>query len=107
MTLPMSLMMMFSHAHLPGQLCVDLQHALFSVDRDEELGLDQGVDDLQLLLAGVARHVEGPGVLADHLGLFPVKLVDDVIHGILVARDGRGRDDDPVAAPEYPPGGGC
>ena len=38
--------------------CV-LQVPLLAVDGDEELGLHQGVDDLQLLLAGVAGDVEG------------------------------------------------
>ena len=33
---------------------MDLQVALLPVDGDEELGLYQTVDDLQLLLAGVA-----------------------------------------------------
>ena len=61
MTLPMSLMRMSrgSDAHLAGQLGVELQVALLSVDRDEEFGLHQAVDDLQLLLAGVAGHMRG------------------------------------------------
>ena len=44
--------------------------ALLPVNRDKELGLDQGVDDLQLLLAGVARHVQLSQPLVDHLASF-------------------------------------
>src|SRR5699024_7088492 len=85
-----------SHAHLPGQLGVDLQVALLPVDGNEELGLDQAVDDLQLLLAGVAGHVEGHGPLVHHVGSLPVELVDHVAHGVLVAGNGGGGDDDLV-----------
>ena len=73
-----------------------LEVALLAVDRDKELGPNQGVDDLQLVLAGVAGDVEGAGVLADHLGLFPVQFVDDIVDGALVAGDGGGGDDHPV-----------
>ena len=84
------------HPHLLGQLGVDLQMALFPVDGDEELGLHQAVDDLQLLLAGVAGHMEGQRPLVDHLGSLPVELVDHVAHGVLVAGNGGGGDDDLV-----------
>ncbi len=67
------------------------------MDGNEEFGLHQGVDDLQLLLAGVARHVEGAQPLVDHLGVLAVELVDDVAHGVLVAGDGGGGEDHPVA----------
>ena len=85
------------HAHLLGQLGVNLQVALFAVNRDKESGLDQGVDDLQLVLAGVAGDVERPGPLIDHLGPFAVELVDDVVDGVFVAGDGGGGEDDPVS----------
>ena len=81
------------HAHLAGQLGVELQVALLSVDRDEEFGLHQAVDDLQLLLAGVAGHMEGELPLVDHVGPLAVELIDDVAHGVLVARDGGGGND--------------
>ena len=83
-------------AHLLGHFGVGLEVALLAVDRDKELGPNQGVDDLQLVLAGVAGDVEGAGVLADHLGLFPVQFVDDIVDGALVAGDGGGGDDHPV-----------
>ncbi len=70
---------------------------LLAVDGDEELGLDQGVDDLQLLLAGVAGDVEGQLPLVHHLGALAVELVDHVADGVLVAGDGGGGDDHPVA----------
>ena len=51
----------FGHADVPGvhahglrHPLVDLQHPLLTVQGNEELGLGQGVDDLQLLLTGVA-----------------------------------------------------
>ena len=99
MTLPMSLMRMVlgGHAHLLGQLGVGLEVPLLAVDGNEEFGLHQGVDDLQLLLAGVARHVEGAQPLVDHLGVLAVELVDDAADGVLVARDGGGGEDHPVA----------
>ena len=51
------------------------------------------MDDLQLLLAGVAGHMEGEFPLVDHVCPLAVELVDDVAHGVLVARDGGGGDD--------------
>ena len=73
-----------------------LQVALLAVDRDEELGLHQAVDDFQLLLAGVAGDVEGAGPLVDHLGPLAVELVDDGADGVLVAGDGGGGQNHPV-----------
>ena len=46
---------------------VDLQHPLLTVEGNEELGLGQGVDDLQLLLAGVAGHVEHIRLVVHHV----------------------------------------
>ena len=43
----------------------------------KNLGLHQGVDDLQLLLAGVAGDVEVGQLVVDHLGALAVELVDD------------------------------
>ena len=90
---------MFSggRSHLLGHPGVGLEVALLPMDRDEELGPDQGVDDFQLVLTGVAGHVKGASVLADHLSLFAVELVDDVVHRVLIAGDGGGGDDHPVA----------
>ena len=84
------------HAHVLGQLGVDLQHPLLAVEGDEEPGLREGVDDLQLLLAGVAGHVEHVGPIIDHLDALAEQLVDDPGHRHLVAGDGAGGDDDLV-----------
>ena len=71
---------------------------LLAVDGDEELGLDQRVDDLQLLLAGVAGDVKVRSALfIHHVGTLAVQLVDDVADGLFVAGNGGGGDDDPVA----------
>ncbi len=53
--------------------------------------------DLQFLLAGVARHMEGELPLVEHVRPLAVELIDDAANGVLVARNGGGRDDDPVA----------
>ena len=85
------------HAHGLGHPAVDLQHPLLAVEGDEELGLHQRVDDLQLLLAGVAGHVEHVGLVIDHVHALAEQLVDDPAHRHLVAGDGTGGDDDLVA----------
>ena len=85
------------HAHLLSQLAVDLQHPLLTVERDEEPGLRQGVDDLQLLLAGVAGDVEHIRPVIDHRSALAEQLVDDPAHRDLVAGNGGGGEDDLVA----------
>ena len=79
-----------AHAHLHGQLCVALEMLLLAVDGDEELGLDQCVDNLEFLLIGVARDVQGCLTLVDDFGIFAEEFVDHTADGVLVARDGRG-----------------
>ena len=54
------------------------------------------MDDLQLLLAGVAGHVKHVGPIIDHLDALAEQLVDDPGHRHLVAGDGAGGDDDLV-----------
>ena len=76
---------------------MNLQMPLLAVDRNEELGTGQGVNNFQFLLAGVARDMKALGLLVDHLGPLPVKLVDDLGNGLFVAWNGGGGDDDPVA----------
>ena len=63
---------------------------LLAVDGDEILGLDEGVDDLQLIGTGVAGDVQFPLPLIHHLGPLAVKLVDHVADGVLVPRHRRG-----------------
>ena len=85
------------HAHLLRQTLMDLQHALFTVEGDKEAGTGQRVDDLQLLLAGVTRHVEHIRLVVDHVHPLAEQLVDDAAHLHLVAGDGAGGDDDLIA----------
>ena len=85
------------HAHALGHPLVDLQHALLAVEGDEEPGLRQRVDDLQLLLAGVAGHMQHVGLVIHHVRALAEQLVDDPPHRHLVAGDGAGGDDDLVA----------
>ncbi len=62
--------------------------AELAVDGDEALGAGDGQERLQLLLLGVAAHVDlgQPGV--DDLGAQPVQAVDDLADTGLVAGDG-------------------
>ena len=71
----------------------------FTVERNEEAGLGQRVDDLQLLLAGVARHMEHIRLVVDHVHPLAEQLVDDPAHLHLVAGDGAGGDDDLIPGP--------
>ena len=84
------------HAHLTGDGGVLLQVALFAVEGDEETGLHQGVDDLQLLLTGVAGDMESLQLVVDHVRLLAVELVDDPGYRFLIAGNGGGGDDDLV-----------
>ena len=70
---------------------------LLAVDGNEEPRLYQGVDDLQLLLAGVAGDMKTFALLVNHIGTLPVQLIDDPGDGFFVAGNGGGGDDDPVA----------
>ena len=85
------------HAHLLGQLAVDLEHALLTMEGDEETGLRQRVDDLQLLLAGVAGDVEHIGLVVNDLHALAEQFVDDPAHRHLVAGDGGGGENHLVA----------
>ena len=73
------------HAHGLGQPGVGPEMALLAVDGDKELGLNQGVDDFQLLLSGVAGGMEVGLLVADHIRALAVELVDDPADGLLVA----------------------
>ena len=73
--------------------------ALLAVDGDEEAGLQKPVDDLQLLLAGVAGDVQALELVIDDLCALAVELIDDLADGFFVAGDGGGGDDDAVRRP--------
>ena len=85
------------HTHGLSQLAVDLQHTLLTVDGQEELGPDQTVDDLQLLLAGMSGNMETFALFVNHVSTFAVQLVDDSGNGLFVSGDGGSGNDDPVA----------
>lgn len=76
---------------------MQLEHALLAVHGDEILGLCQRVDDLELLLARMARNVQHVRAVVDDLNALAEELVDDTRDGVLVAGDGARRDDDAVA----------
>ena len=84
------------HAHGLRHPLVDLQHPLLAVQRDEEPGLGQGVDDLQLLLAGVAGHMQHVRLVIHHVGPLAEQLVDDPAHRHLIAGNGGGGNNDLV-----------
>ena len=69
-----------------------LQMALLAVDGNKESGLEQSVDDLQFLLAGVAGDVQALKLVIDDLCTLAVELVDDLADGFFVSGDG-GRGD--------------
>ena len=86
-----------SHAHALRHTLVDLQHPLLAVQGDKEPGLRQRVDDLQLLLTGVAGHVQHIRLVIHHVRALAEQLIDDPPHRHFVAGYGAGGDDDLVA----------
>ena len=84
------------HAQRPGQVGVVVQVAILAVHRDKELRMHQRVDQLELLLAGVAGDVYLGERLVDDVRAGAVELVDHAGNGLFVARNGGGRDDDHV-----------
>ena len=86
-----------SHAHALRHPFMNLQHPLLAMEGDEELGPCQGVDDLQLLLTGVAGHMQHVRLVIHHVCALAEQLVDDPSHRHLVAGDGAGGDDHLVA----------
>ena len=79
-----------------GQLRVLPQLRILAVDGQEILGLDQRVQELDLLLAGVAGDVHLAQLAVDDVGPAAVELVDDPRHGLFIARDGVGRENDHI-----------
>ena len=73
------------------------QMTLLAVERNEELGSYERVNDLQLLLAGVAGHMERIGAVVDHIDALAKQLVDDLTDSFFVAGDRACGDDDAVA----------
>ena len=67
---------------------------LLAVYGDEEAGLCERVDDLQLLLTGVAGDVQVGELVINNVRALAVKLIDDAADGLFVAGNGGGGDDD-------------
>ena len=65
-----------------------LQMALLAMDGDKEPGLEQAVDDLQLLLAGMSGDVQALELVVDDLGTLAVEFVDDFSNGLFITGNG-------------------
>ena len=76
---------------------MNLQVPLLAMDRKEEPGLDQSVDNFQLFLAGVARDVQTFALFIYHIRTLAVELIDDLGYRLLIAGNGGGGNNDPVA----------
>ena len=74
-----------------------LKVALLAVYGDKEARLDQRVDDLDLLLTGMAGDMQIGELVIDDVRTLAVKLVDNAADGLFVAGDGGGGDDDAVS----------
>ena len=85
------------HAHLARQAGMLHEHAVLAVYGNEVLRLAQTEHQLKVLLAGMAGNMDGCGAVIDDLCALLVQLVDHVVDGLLVARDGGRRDEDAVA----------
>ena len=85
------------HAHELADLGVFAEHAVLTVHRDEVVRLCQCEHHLQLLLTRMAGDVQRCVAVIDDLRALLEQLVDDAADRDLVARNGRGRDDDTVA----------
>ena len=68
-----------------------------AVNGHEGIGLHDGQHELQLLGGGMTGNVNERTTLVVNVGTDLGKLIDDARNRLLVAGDGRGRDDDRVA----------
>ena len=59
------------------------------------------MDNLQLLLAGVAGDVEMPGITVNHIAAFAEQFVDDGADAVFVAGDGGSGNDNAVAVAHF------
>jgi hypothetical protein len=81
-------------------VAVGPQMAVLAVDRDDVLGLDDVVEQDEVVAAGVTGHVDVGEPLVDHLRAPPRQPVDRAEHGVLVAGDQARGEDDRVALPD-------
>ena len=75
-------------AHLAGQLGMGAQMHGLTVNRHKVRGLSHGHQELELLLATVARDVDESAVLIPHVAAELSKAVDDLLDGLLIAGNG-------------------
>lgn len=74
-------------AHLASQLGMGAQMHGFTVNRHKVRGLGHGHQELELLLATVARDVDKSAVLIPHVATELGQAVDDLLDGLLVTGD--------------------
>ena len=87
----------FGHAHTLREAGVGDEVAVLAVDGDEVLGLEDALDDLELVLAGVATDVHVLDAVVEDAGALAEEVVDVAGDGLLVSGDGVGGEDDGVA----------
>ena len=89
--------MVVGHAHALGELGVRAKVHGLPVDGHEVLGVDHGQHELELLLAAVAGDVDRGVRLVIDVATDLRERVNDALDALLVAGDGRRRDDDRIA----------
>ena len=89
--------MIILNAHLTGKLGMGTQMHGLAVNRHKVGGLGHGHQKLELLLAAVARDMDEGTILIPHVAAELCQAVDDLLHGLLVARNGRSGQDDGIA----------
>ena len=80
--------MIVLETHLAGQLGMGAQVHGLAVNRHKVRGLGHGHQELELLLAAVARDVDESAVLIPHVAAELGQAVDDLLDGLLVAGNG-------------------
>ena len=86
-------------AQVLGRLGMAFELLELAVHRQEKLRMRQRQHELLLFLAGMARDVGVVHILVDDFRPEAEQAVDDLGHGLFVAGDGPGRDDDKVVGP--------
>ena len=79
---------------LVGDGRLGFQMAVLSVHRNRIFGMHKRIDQLDLLLAGMSRHMS---ILEDHIGALGGQLVDNLRHRFLIARNRIGTEDNRIS----------
>src|SRR5690606_7640500 len=85
------------HSDRFGQARVDDEVPVLAMDRHEVLGLENALDDFELLAAGVTADVNVRDAVVENVGAEAEEVVDVAIDGGFVARNGRGGEYNGVA----------